>query len=817
MKFTLSWLKDHLETSASLEKICETLTMIGLEVEQVTDRSSNLKSFTVAKIIAAEKHPEADKLRVCRVESDIGELQIVCGAPNARAGMHVVLAKEGAVIPHGGMVIKKTKIRGVESSGMLCSAEELALGGDSSGIIELPETSKIGEAAARALGLDDPVIDIAVTPNRADCLSVIGIGRDLSAAGMGKRKINQLYEPQKVLELFRSIASDRLESPVKVTIESPHCQQFIGFYIQGITNGHSPDWLRKRLEAIGQRSISALVDITNYLMLDLGRPMHVYDADKLKGNIKVRHARQGERFKALDGNEYKLLPSMTVISDDAGVLGLAGIMGGEESSCSENTKNVFLEMALFDQVNIAETGRILGILSDARYRFERGVDADQKIGCSGYSGQIAMKAEVAAYVIHKYCGGKVSRTVNAGVPPEWVRTITFRPERIKTLGGINLADKAKTILTSLGFECTFEKDSWTVSPPSWRADIEGEADLIEEILRIHGYGHIPPTPMPPLPVIGKPTPDAVQQRAHRAKRVLASRGMLECCSWSFLPEAQAKLFGGNHPQLKLLNPISADLDTMRPSLLPNLLSAAKKNAFRGFRDLALFEAGLQFHDVTPDGQRMVAAGIRSGHIAECNYQEGLFQHKDRPVDAFDAKTDALAVLQALSVSKCEITAHTPPWYHPGRSGALTLGKIILGYFGEIHPALLPLFDIESGVAAFEIFLDAIPASRAKGNARPPLKLSDFQAVERDFAFTVPGSVTAADIIKTIAQADKQLITDVAIFDVYTGKGIDGGKKSVAVKVTLQAMDRTLSEQDIAVVSQAVIAAAAKGFGGQLRQ
>ncbi len=793
MKFTLSWLKDHLDTNASLDEISKTLIMIGLEVEQVIDRSEALKPFTVAKILHAEQHPQADKLRVCRVQADVGELQIVCGAANARAGIYVALAKEGALIPANGMVIKKTRIRGVESNGMLCSAEELGIGGDSEGIIELPEAN-IGESIVKVLGLDDPVIEIAITPNRADCLGVRGIARDLAAAGLGKLK---------PLEHISDIKGS-FASPISVNITTSNCYQFIGVYIKNVKNAVSGECARRKLEAIGQKPISTLVDITNYLTIDLGRPLHVYDAKRLKGNITVRDAKAGERLKALNGKEYQLQAGMCVIADDFGPVALGGVIGGEPTGCTEETTDVFLEVALFDPVHVARTGRELQIDSDARYRFERGVDP----------AFVEEGAKVATHIIKQLCGGETSNIVNAGKTPEWKRSISFNPERVKTLGGVDVpATECNRILTALGFTGT-----GSVTPPSWRADVEGEADLVEEVLRIHGYDNIPTTSLPPLSGIPKPALTLAQKRVQLARRTLATRGFMETCTWSFLPEAQAKLFGGSNAKLKLVNPISADLDTMRPSLLPNLLEAAKKNAFRGFKDISLCEVGLQFHDVTPDGQRMVAAGIRSDNAVEQSYKDNLFTHKDRGMDAFDAKSDALAVLQTLGLGKSDITTNVPSYYHPGRSGALTLGgKIILGYFGEIHPGILKTFDIEDPVAAFEIYLDAIPVPRTKGKAKVAFKPSDFQAVERDFAFTVDKEITAADIVKTINAADKQLVTGVEIFDVYTGKGVDTGRKSVAVKVTLQAHDRTLSEQDITAVSQAIVAAAAKGFGGQLRQ
>jgi len=793
MKFTLNWLKDHLDTNASLDDISKTLTAIGLEVEGISDPAASLAGFTVAKIIAAEKHPEADKLQVCKVQSDIGELQIVCGAANARAGLYAVLAKEGITIPGNGMVIKKTKIRGVESNGMLCSASELGLGGDSTGIIELPESSQVGSAAADALGANDPVIEIAITPNRGDCLGVHGIARDLAAAGLGTLK-----------PLPADAFKGAFASPISVSITSTHCQQFIGCYIKGVKNSASPDWLKKRLEAIGQKSISALVDITNYITFDLGRPLHVYDAAKLHGNLSVSAAKDGEALKALNGKDYILHTGMCVIADDSAALALGGIIGGEPSGCTPDTTDVFLEVALFDPEHVAQNGRTLQIDSDARYRFERGVDP----------AFLESGARIATAMILKLCGGQASELVYAGKMPEWKRTIAFDPKRIATLGGVELDEtKIRSILTALGFEMS----SWNVTPPSWRRDVEGVADLVEEILRIHGYDNIPPTPLPKLSAIAKPALTLEQKREQLAKRTLASRGMMEAVTWSFLPAAQAAMFGGNNPALKLLNPINAELDTMRPSLLPNLLEAAKKNAFRGIKDIGLFEVGLQFHDITPTGQRMVAAGLRSGKLAQNAYKDGLFQHTDRDLDAFDAKADAMSILQALGVTKCDVTNATPAWYHPGRSGALMQGKNVLGYFGEIHPGLLPAFDIENRAVAFEIFLDAIPVPRAKSKARAALKLSDFQAVERDFAFIVDEKISAADIISNLNKADKQLITGVEIFDVYTGKGVDSGKKSVAVKVTLQAADRTLSDAEITTVCNAIIAAALKGFGGALRQ
>jgi phenylalanyl-tRNA synthetase beta chain len=793
MKFTLSWLKEHLDTTASVEKIAETLTAIGLEVENISDKSAELTPFTVAKILHAEKHPEADKLRVCKVESDIGELQIVCGAPNARAGIYVALAKEGAVIPANGMVIKKTKIRNVESCGMLCSAGELGIDGDSEGIIELPE-AKIGESIVKVLGLDDPVIDVAITPNRADCLGVRGIARDLAAVRLGKLK-----------PLPDTNLKNGFPSPISVSIDTPYCQQFIGCAIKGVKNGESPDWMKKRLAAIGQKSISALVDITNYITIDLGRPLHVYDAKKLNGNLTVRNAKTGEKLAALNEKNYILQEGMCVIADSTGPVALGGVMGGAPSGCDAGTTDVFLEVALFTPEHVAKTGRTLQIDSDARYRFERGVDI----------AFLETGAKLALKMIQDICGGNTSELVIAGKTPAWERNLVLRMERVEQLGGVRVdKDRATQILTALGFTCSGNGDILKVVPPSWRADIDGEADMIEEILRIEGYDNIPATPLPRLATVGKSPLTNEQQRAALARRILVSRGFLEACTFSFIPHKQAVAFGGGSEALQLANPISEELSDMRPCLLPNLLEAAKKNTFRGFKNLNLCEVGLQF---LSDGQRVVAAGIRTGNPTYYVHGE-QFQTHQPPYDAFDAKTDALAVLQTLGISKCEITTNTPAWYHPGRSGALTLGgKIILGYFGELHPGTLADYDIEGATVGFEIFLDAIPQPRSKGKARSALKLSDFQAVERDFAFVVDHSVTAAQIIKTLGSADKNLITDIALFDVYAGKGVPEGKKSVAIKVTLQAADRTLSEQDITTVSKAIVDAAAKGFGGALRQ
>jgi phenylalanyl-tRNA synthetase beta chain len=811
MKFTLSWLKDFLDTGASVDEIATTLTAIGLEVESVTDHSAALKPFIIAQIEEAVQHPQADRLRVCKVNDGSSVRQVVCGAPNARTGIKVVLATEGVKIPAGGMVIKKSNIRGVESNGMLCSGRELGLSDDSEGIIELPATAKLGESVVDALGLGDPVIDIAVTPNRADALGVYGIARDLAAAGIGKMVTGGRW-------MVNDKEHTSHPSPITIHLATTACPLFIGCHIKGVKNGPSPEWLQQRLKAIGLRPISALVDITNYMTMSYGRPLHVFDAKKLKGNISVRYAKEGEKLKALDGKEYTLDSSTIAVCDDSGVVGLGGVIGGEATGCDEATKEVFLEAALFDPNHIARTGRKHSIESDARYRFERGVDpAFVKPG-----------AEIALSMIHEFCGGEASALVIAGKEPEWKRRIAFDPKSVSRLGGVSITEnRIVDILSALGFEVgeseermariftgsdsEAETKADAVTLPSWRADIEGQADLVEEVLRILRYDNIPSTSLPVPEKKAAALPQA--ERAHLVRKTLAARGSTEICSWAFVPHAQAARFGGGADSLRLLNPISADLDTMRPSLLPGLLTAAARNTDRGFADLTLFEIGNVFEDATPKGQKLAAAGIQSANAAPRN----VFK-TEREVDCFDAKSDLFALLDAcgLNPAKLAIDRSVPSWYHPTRSGRISLGgKVTLGYFGEVHPLILSSFDIKHRVVAFESFLDAIPLPKAKGTAKPPLSVSNFQASERDFAFVGDERIGAADIVKAIESSEKQLIQSVNVFDIYAGKGVEPGKKSVALSVTLQAMDRTLTDQEIEATSKKIIAAAA-GLGLLLR-
>lgn len=778
MKFTLSWLKDHLDTTATLAEISEKLTAIGLEVESVTDNSASLAPFIVAEILEATQHPQADKLRVCKVNDGKSVRQIVCGAPNARAGIKVVLAQEGVKIPANGLVIKKTAIRGVESNGMLCSASELALGEDSAGIIELPASAEVGGPVVSILGADDPVIEIAITPNRADCLGVYGIARDLAAAGLGTLKPVTSGKWQATSE-----------SAIKINLQVPACPLFIGCHIKGVKNGPSPEWLQRRLKAIGLRPISVLVDITNFMTYGYNRPLHVFDAAKLKGNIHVRYAKNGETLKALNGREYTLDSSMVAVCDDSGVVGLGGVIGGEATGCGDETADVFLEAALFDPVHIAKTGRAHSLDTDARHRFERGVDP----------AFVQTGAEIAVALILELCGGTASSLVIAGKAPDTTRTIAFDYNKVAALGGLNLPrEKAEGYLKAVG--CTLAGNN--VTTPSWRADIEGEADLVEEILRLSGYNSIPSAV---LPYAGRSTATPQQQRVSSVRTGLALRGFSEVYSWAFLPQAHAVQFGGGSEALQLANPISADLDAMRPSLLPNLLAAAGRNAARGFADCALFEIGNVYFDVTPQGQKLAVCGIRTGSPAPRN----TFK-TERSVDVFDAKADLIAVLGAagLNASKLPADRNAPGWYHPARSGRLLLGKTPAGIFGEIHPAILEQFGISTRAVAFELLLDAVPLPKAKSKAKPSLVMSNFQSADRDFAFMADEKTLAADIIKAVEGAEKQLIRSVSLFDIYIGKGVEPGKKSIALSVTLQANDRTLTDAEIEDVAKKVIAAVA---------
>lgn len=802
MKFTLSWLKDHLETDASLEEITDTLTAIGLEVEGVDDPADALGPFVVAEILSAEKHPDADRLQVCRVTTGSEETEVVCGAPNAKAGLKGILARPGDVIPSTGEPLKVGKIRGVESKGMMCSAQELKLGDNHDGIIELDSDATVGAPATEALALE-PVIDIALTPNRVDALGVRGVARDLAAAGLGTLKPHDTSPVEGTFESPRAVAMQLADD------QSHFCPHFVGRTIRGVQNQGSPAWLKDRLMAIGLRPVSALVDVTQYLTIDLGRPLHAFDADKLSGDVGPRLAKGGEKLLTLDGSEYTLADSMVVIADDANALAIAGIMGGEPSGCTEETTEIFLESAIFDPHNVAGTGRALGIVSDARYCFERGVDpSSTDVG-----------AEIATRMIMEICGGEASHVVVGGSQPDPFADVTFRPSRVSQLGGIEITtDDIENTLVRLGFSVSPEGDDvWRVAVPPWRRDVSGEHDLIEEVLRIKGYDDIPATSLR-RPATVKPAFTPEQRRVRTIRRTLAVRGLNETTTWSFLSQRHAKQFERDNDAVALENPISADLDVMRPSLLANLADAAGRNAAHALPDAALFEVGPTFEGGEPGQQTLVASGLRSGTAGPRHWHVA-----QRAVDVFDAKADALAVLEAAGVpvdrlqTNGDSNTHPPAWYHPGRSGVLRLGPNVLAEFGELHPLTLKSLDVSGPMVGFEVFLDRLPGRKKKGGAaRPKFQPSAYQPVERDFAFTVDEAVRVEDIIRAVRGSDKDLISTVHVFDVYAGDKLEAGKKSVALSVRLEPKTSTLTDDQIAAVSQKLVAAVEKAVGGQLR-
>ena len=803
MKFTLAWLKEHLDTEADLGSITDRLTALGLEVESVSDRAAALAPFTVAYVLEAGPHPNADKLSVCSVDTGADRVQVVCGAPNARTGMKGVFAPTGTTIPGTGLHLKKVKIRGVESNGMLCSEHELGLGDDHAGIIELPDEAVVGAPFAASAGLDDPVIDIAITPDRQDCLGVHGIARDLAAAGLGRLRP---APPEAVPGGFASPIGVRLDFAPGT---EDACPMFAGRYVRGVTNGESPEWLKARLTAIGLRPISALVDITNFVTYDRGRPLHVFDADKIAGDISVRLSRARENVAALDGAEYTLDDAVTVIADDARALALGGIIGGEPSGCTAATVNVFVESALFDPLRTATSGRRLGIESDARYRFERGVDPEY----------VVPGIELATRLILECCGGEASEVVVAGAAPEWRREVRFRPARVAALSGLEVApSECRTLLEALGFTVREAVEGLRVGVPSWRSDILGEADLVEEIARVRGYDAIPAVSLPRRTVGGGPRLDPLRRRSGIARRALAARGMTEAVTFSFASRAHAALFGGGAPELDLSNPLSAGQDCMRPTPLPNLIAACGRNIDRGSADVALFEVGPSYSDPSPEGQRTVAAGVRRGRAGPRHWLAEV-----RPADVFDAKADCLAALEAAGapVAKLQTESPAPPWYHPGRSAQLKLGpKTVLGHFGEIHPRVLQALDVAGPLVAFEVFLDALPRPKAKpSRTRSPLRTSEFQTVARDFAFVVDAAVPANKLVQAARGADKGLIAAVEVFDVYESAGeaaVPEGKKSIAISARIEPAERTLTEAEIQAVSDKIVAAVTKATGGTLR-
>jgi len=806
MKFTLGWLKEHLETDASVEAIAEALTDLGLEVEGVEDPAAALGAFRICRVIEAVPHPNADRLRLCRVEAwpegpegPREEVQVVCGAPNARTGLVGVFAPPGTHIPGTGVDLKPGVIRGVESNGMLCSERELMVSEDHEGIIDLPEDAPLGRRFVDYAGLNDPVIEIAITPNRPDALGVAGIARDLAARGLG-RLITPPTAP----------VPGAYDSPIGVSLRpevaDEACPLFVGRHIRGVRNGPSPDWLQTRLRAIGLRPISALVDVTNFLTFDRARPLHVFDADKVSGDIHVRFAREGEEIEALDGKTYALGPGMTVIADDAGPEGIGGVMGGEVTGVTEETVNVFVEAACFDPVRTAHTGRALKINSDARYRFERGIDpAFTPEGM-----------EIATRLILEICGGEASEVVVAGAIPDTTRAYPLDPARCASLVGMEIpAAEQRRILEALGFEVREEGYRFEVAPPGWRPDVHGEADLVEEVARVASLTKLEARPMPRIAGVTPRTLTLRQRRTAAARRALAAAGLNECVTYSFVSETEARLFGGGGPEMRLENPISSEMSHMRPDPLPGLLAAAARNQARGFDAFGLFEVGPGFEGPEPGEQRLVASGVIVGETAPREWSGAA-----RAVDAIDAKGAAEAALEAIGapVASLQIRRAAPEWFHPGRSAVLSLGpKTVLAQFGELHPKVLEAMDVRGPAVAFSVLVDAVPAGKAKGATRPALAASDYQPVERDFAFVVGSRTEAETLLRAAKGADRSLIAGATVFDVFEGPSLGEGRKSVAVSVRLEPKDRTLTDEEIEAVGAKVVAAVEKATGGELRR
>jgi phenylalanyl-tRNA synthetase beta chain len=776
MKFTLGWLKSHLDTDATLDEIVIALTRIGLEVEGVTDPGEALAPFTVARILSAERHPQADKLQVLSVDAGNGPLQVVCGASNARAGLVGVFGSPGTYVPGADITLKVAAIRGVESNGMMCSARELQIGEGHDGIIELPADAPIGTSYADYAGLTDPVIDVSITPNRQDCMGVHGIARDLAAAGLGT-----LIPPT-----VPSVPGDGPGPDVRIE-DAAGCPAFYAQRVSGLTNGDAPEWMRRRLTAIGQKPISALVDITNYITVDLGRPLHVYDRPTLSGGLVARQARDGETVEALNGRTYTLAEGMTVIADDVGVHDIGGIMGGAHSGVSETTTDVIIECAFFTPEAIARTGQKLALTSDARQRFERGVDpAFLDDGLA-----------IATFLVLEICGGKASGVTRAGQPPLGTRTIGYDPMLAETLGGLTVSpDRQRVILESLGFMIDGD---WQVTPPTWRRDIDGPADLVEEVIRIEGIDKVAPVPLPRVPGVARPTATPEQKLERCVRRAAAARGLDEAVTWSFLSEAEATAFGGG--AFTLANPISEELKVMRPSLLPGILSAAARNLRRGAGSVRLFELGRRY---LAEGERATLGLVLAGDRRARGWREG----KAAAFDAYDAKAEALALLAAAGapVDNLQVMGEAGEAWHPGQSGTLRLGpKTILARFGMLHPTLLAGFDLPGTVAAVELYLDAIPAKKASGFMRAAYAPPALQAVRRDFAFLVPATLQTDALIRAIRGADKSAITAARVFDVFARDG----EKSIAVEIVLQPGERSFTDAELKAIADKVVAAAAK--------
>ncbi|QJF52732.1 phenylalanine--tRNA ligase subunit beta [Roseobacter ponti] len=798
MKFTLSWLKDHLETKATLDEILYALTDLGLEVEGVEDRAARLKDFTLGYVASAEKHPDADRLRVCQVDTDEGQKQIICGAPNAREGITVVIAKPGVYVPGIDTTIGVGKIRGIESFGMMASERELELSEEHDGIIELP-SGEVGQSFVDWLAENDPakvdpVIEIAITPNRPDALGVRGIARDLAARGLGKLKKRDV-----------DAVPGAFACPVSVTIDGDtldQCPVFFGRVIRGVTNGPSPQWLQDCLRAIGLRPISFLVDVTNFFTYDRNRPLHVFDADKIAGNaLRVHRAKGGETLTGLDEKEYIFEEGMTLISDENGVESIGGVMGGMASGCTEETVNVFLEAAYFDPVRTAYTGRALKINSDARYRFERGIDP----AWTPYG------IEHATRMILDHAGGEASEVIVAGKIPDTDRAYRLDAARVRSLVGMDIPEsEQRQTLTSLGF--ILEGNMAHV--PSWRPDVQGEADLVEEVARIASLTKLKGKPLKRLTEgVPKPILSPMQRREAIARRTCAALGYNECVSYSFIDQASAALFGGGDDATRLENPISSDLSHMRPALLPGLLQAAARNQARGFADMALFEVGPGFHGGEPGEQHLLVSALLVGRTGPKDVHGA-----SRAVDVFDVKADAEAVLAAMGApAKVQIMRTGRDWWHPGRHGVICLGpKKVLGVFGEVHPRVLEAMEVKGPAMAFTLWPAEIPLPRKAGATRAALAISDLQAVERDFAFVVEAQTEALTLINAAMGADKALIEDVRVFDEFVGGSLGENRKSLAITVRMQPKDQTLTEKDIEAVSAKVIEKVTKATGGTLR-
>ncbi len=810
MKFTLDWLKAHLETTASVDEIKRVLDTIGLEVESVDDPAAALAKFTIARVVAAKQHPNADRLRVLQVEIEAGQppVEVVCGAPNAKVGLVGVFAPLGAYIPGTGITLEAKPVRGVVSNGMMLSEREMQLSEDHNGIVELNNDlgAAIGKRYAEVMGLSDVVIEVKLTPNRPDCTGVRGIARDLAAAGIGKLK----PEAQ-----FKTPVEGKEPCPIQIKLEFPPelahlCPVFAGRVIQGIKNGPSPAWMQKRLKAIGLRPINAVVDVTNYIMMDRGRPLHVYDVDKLNGAVCARPGRKGEKILALNGKTYEVDETMCVIADERGADDIGGVMGGEHSGCSEATTNVLIECAYFDPVATATTGRKLGVTSDARYRFERGVDP----------AFVEPGLDLATAMMLELVGGTPTKKLVAGTAPIKPLVVDFAFDRVEKLMGRKLADAdIKGTLEALGFKIDGKGPVFEVTAPTWRPDVTGPADLVEEIARIAGLETFPSQPLPRLGGLTKSTLTDGQKRVRRARRLLAARGFVEAITWSFVNRREATHFGGGAEGLELANPISSAMTTMRPGLLPGLLAAAARNRNRGFADFALFEVGQAYRGDQPTDQFIIAGGVRAGasRLAGSgrHWREGAAD-----ADTFDVKSDVLAILAAagFDASKAQITRDAPAWYHPGKSATVRLGpKTVLAHFGDLHPETLKLMDVAAPASAFEVFLDALPAEKKRATrAKTPLAALDLLPVTRDFAFILDQKVAASDVLKAAMGADKVLIRDVGVFDLYEGKSLGDGKKSLAIQVTLQPRDQALTDDQIAAVAAKVVAEIKRATGGDIR-